>query len=264
MEDDLIHTAWQQARSQRLPAAIVTVVATRGSVPRAVGARMVVPLHGAPVGTIGGGKLEALAVEAAVATIGSRQPILKTWTLREAEPDSFGAICGGEVTLFIEPIARREALFLAGAGHCARALARLARECDLHVTVIEDRAEELALCDAAHQRVQRPAADFIREHLWQPDEALVLVSRNFQEDQAALQACLRVGLPDYLGMIGSKRKVLHVFDELKKHGATGEQLARVHAPIGFDIGADSPAEIAVSILAEILAVLRQKSGRSFR
>lgn len=263
MEDDLILAAWQQARANRTPAAILTIVQTKGSVPRAVGARMIVPLHGAPVGTIGGGRMEALAVEAARASIGSRQPLLKTWPLRETEVDSFGAICGGDVTVFIEPIARREALFLVGAGHCARALARLARECDLHITVIEERANELALCDAAHLRVNRSAPEFIREHIWQGDEALVLVSRNYLEDQEALLAALSTSGWGYLGMIGSKRKVLQVFDELQTRGITREQLDSVHAPVGLDIGADSPAEIAVSILAQILAVLRKRSGKAF-
>ncbi len=264
--DDIL-SALVAARASRTPCATVTVARTSGSVPRATGAKMLVYLSGDSLGTIGGGKLESLALDAARACIASGQPLLQTYPLREDTPDSFGAICGGEVTLFIEPIARREALFLVGGGHCARAIARLARDCDLHVTIIDDREDELALCHSlqvAHVLLSEPAPDYILSRDWQPDEALLLVSRNYQGDEAALYAALQRPLPGYLGMIGSRRKVLHVFDEMRRRQIDPALLEKIHAPIGLDIGADSPAEIAISILAEILLVLRHHSGHSLK
>ena len=252
------------ARASRTPCATVTVAATTGSVPRAVGAKMLVYLTGEPLGTIGGGKLEALALLVAKEAIRSGKSGLQTYPLREDEPASFGAICGGEVTLFIEPVSRREALFLAGAGHCARAIAKLGTECDLHVTVIDEREDELALCSAAHAKIASSPVSFIRSREWESDEALILVSRHFQEDQEALFAALSGPALGYLGMIGSRRKILHVFDEMCRRGIKSERLAQVYAPMGLDIGADSPSEIAVSVLAEVMAVLRGRTGKHLR
>ena len=260
MSDDRILSALIEARATRRPCAIITVAATTGSVPRSVGAKMLVFLVGETIGTIGGGKLESLAIAAAQEAIGSGQAFLKSYPLREDEPDSFGAICGGEVTLFIEPVARKEAIFLIGSGHCARAIAKLAADCDFHVSVIDERPGELALCDAAHDKIQSSSSAFIAGRDWKSDEALILVSQNFHGDQEALSAALARPLPGYLGMIGSRRKVLHVFDEIRRIGCNSDLFSQIYAPIGFDIGADSPMEIAISVLAEVMAVLRGKSG----
>lgn len=264
MSDDRILSALLAARSSRIPCATATIAATTGSVPRSVGAKMLVYLNGQTIGTIGGGKLESLAVSAAQKVIEIGKPILKNYPLHEGAADSFGAICGGEVTVFIEPIVRKEAIFLVGAGHCARAIAKLAAECDFHVSVVDDREDELALCDSAHEKIHLSPSEYILNREWKSDEALVLVSRNFQGDEAALFAVLSRPLPGYLGMIGSRRKVLHVFDELRKKGVEPALLDQVYAPIGLDIGADSPMEIAVSVIAEILLVLRERSGKKQR
>ena len=114
--------------------AVVTVAATSGSVPRAAGSKMFVYADGSCAGTIGGGKFESLVIAEAQAAIETKKPLLKTYPLREGETDSFGAICGGEVTVFIEPQSTGEALYLIGAGHCARAIAkseerRVGKEC---------------------------------------------------------------------------------------------------------------------------------------
>ena len=107
-------------------------------------------------------------------------------------------------------------------------------------------------------------SDFIAAHNWQPDEALVLVSRNYPIDSEALHAALQQTGIAYLGMIGSARKVRRVFDELRKRGVSESALEKVHAPIGLDIGADSPPEIAVSVLAEAMQVLRARPGGHLR
>ena len=219
------------AREQRTPCALVTVATTHGSVPREPGAKMIVYADGKTSGTIGGGKFEALVLAEALAALRGRQPVLKTYPLHEGDAASFGAICGGEVTVFIEPQSHGEAVVLVGAGHCAQAIAKLARECGWHVTVLDDRAEHLAGCDAASVKIgDRPPAEFIAAHDWQRDEALIIVSRNYEIDREALHAALRQKGIRYLGMIGSTRKVRRVFDELRARGVDDTALAKVHAP----------------------------------
>jgi xanthine dehydrogenase accessory factor len=252
------------ARERREPCALVTVAATRGSVPREAGAKMLVFGDRRLVGTIGGGKFEALVADEAIAALGGKTPVLKTYPLHECDVASFGAICGGEMTVLIEPQILGEAIFLIGAGHCARALAKIAQDCGWHVTVLDDRAELLADFPA-QQRFAAPAApEFIAGREWRRDEALVLISRNHQLDREALHAAMRTGGMGYLGMMGSRRKVRQVFDALRESGVKGAQLEKVFAPIGFDLGAESPAEIAVSIMAEIIATLRTAGGGHLR
>jgi xanthine dehydrogenase accessory factor len=226
---------------------------------------MLVYADGKTSGTIGGGKFESLVIDDALASMRKKKPSLKTYPLREGEPESFGAICGGEVTVFIEPQSVSEALYLIGAGHCARAIAKLATECGLFVAVVDDRVELLADLPAVVTCFSDLSpVDFIASHQWQSDEALVIVSRNHEIDREALAAAVEQAGAGYIGMIGSRRKVRRVFDHLRERGVTEEKLARVYAPLGLDIGADSPTEIAVSTIAEILAVLRQRSAAHMR
>jgi xanthine dehydrogenase accessory factor len=196
--------------------------------------------------------------------LAAKEPLLKTYPLREDKPDSFGAICGGEVTVLIEPQTPATALFLIGGGHCSLAIARLALDCGMHVTVVDDRAEQLEGFPAPAGRITGHAVSFISEREWRRDDAVVLVSRNHELDREALEAALRISAVGYIGMIGSRRKVLRVFDELQKRGVNPERLQQVYAPIGLDIGADTPAEIALSVIAEILKVQRGRSGDHLR
>jgi xanthine dehydrogenase accessory factor len=226
---------------------------------------MFVYADGRTSGTIGGGKFEALVVSDALQSLREKKPLLKTYPLHEGEPDSFGAICGGEMTVLIEPHVNAEALYLIGAGHCARAIAKLAAECGLFVTVVDDRDEMLAELPPAVASISDNApASFIASRKWQSEEALVIVSRNHEIDREALAAAMAQTGAGYVGMIGSRRKVRQVFDDMRQRGIPEEKLAKVYAPLGLDIGADSPAEIAVSTIAEILGVLRGRTGKHLR
>lgn len=253
-----------EARRAGRPCVLATVAATKGSVPRHPGAKMIVYPDGSISGTVGGGKFESLVIAEAIACLERNEALLKTWPLREDQPNSFGAICGGEVTVLIEPQLPAHRLLIVGGGHCAQAIAKLAAECGFHVTALEDRTDILDQCAAAHQRLTDPAAPYITERDWGENDAIVIVSRHYDIDREALTAALKKAGAGYLGMIGSRRKVLQVYDQLKADGFTAEQLAGVYAPIGLDIGSDSPAEIAVSIVAEMLMVLRGKSGRPLK
>jgi xanthine dehydrogenase accessory factor len=253
------------AREARKPFAIVTVAATTGSVPRAAGSKMLVYADGRSSGTIGGGKFESLVIADALASMREKRPLLKTYPLREGETDSFGAICGGEVTVFVEPQSVSEAIYLIGAGHCAHAMAKLASECGLFVSVVDDRVELLVDLPASVVCISNVSpVTFITSREWKSDEALVIVSRNHEIDREALAAAVAQAGAGYIGMIGSRRKVRLVFDDMRQRGVPAEKLAGVYAPLGLDIGADSPAEIAVSTIAEILAVLRERSARHLR
>jgi xanthine dehydrogenase accessory factor len=253
-----------RAHRERRHCVVATVAVATGSAPRAAGAKMIVYPGGAISGTVGGGKFESLVIAEALGGIAREEPWLKTYPLHEGNASSFGAICGGEVTVFFEPLKAGPALHIIGAGHCAQALAKLAADCGWHVSMVDDREEWLALALAAHRRVaSRSPAEYIAAQPWTANDALVIVSRNYLIDRDALGAALQQPPMGYLGMIGSKKKVRQVFDELKAAGADEKQFARVHAPIGLDLGADSPPEIAVSVMAEILQVMRRASGKSF-
>jgi len=260
MSDELLEELLA-ARRARKPCILATVAATNGSVPRAAGSKMLVYGDGATSGTIGGGKFESLVVADCLTSLREKETLLKTYPLHEASAESFGAICGGEMTVLIEPQNLNAALFLIGGGHVSHAIAKLATECAMHVTVIDDRGELLAGLPSATTRISDiPPAAFIAAHHWQSSDSLLLVSRNHELDRDALAAAMQVGPIKYVGMIGSRRKVRRVFDELRQAGITEAQLSAVYAPIGLDIGADAPAEIAVSVLAEILQVHRHRPG----
>lgn len=264
LSSDTILEELLRARQRRIPCALVTVAATSGSVPREPGSKMIVYADGGISGTIGGGKFEALVKDESRVAIRGKKPLLKTYVLREGDMCSFGAICGGEVTVLIEPQILSEAIFLVGAGHCARAIAKLALDCGLGVTAIDDRVELLAELPKAVVKFSDRPAKFIRSRKWAADEALVIVSRNYRIDRDALHAALQTEGPGYIGMIGSARKVQKVFQQLQEKSVPKQALAKIYAPLGFDIGADSPAEIALSALAEVLSVLRKRSGDHFR
>ena len=264
MSDELLEELLR-ARKERTPCLLATVAATTGSVPREAGAKMLVYGDGKTSGTIGGGKFESLVIDDCIAALRAKKPLLKTYPLHEASPESFGAICGGEATVLIEPQNRNEAIYLVGGGHCASAIAKLATEAGMFVTVLEDRAEQLEDLPSSVRCIHDVTpAEFIRNHSWQADEALVLVSRNYEIDRDALAAAMERTGAGYLGMIGSTRKVRRVFDHLRESGVAPERLSAVYAPLGLDIGADSPVEIAISALAEIIAVLRQRRAAHLR
>ncbi len=263
MTPDALYRELLDARLRREPCVLATVATVRGSVPRAAGAKALFFPDGRILGTIGGGRFESLVAEDAGAVLARRETLLKTYPLHEKSPDSFGAICGGEVTVLLEPQIWAESLTIFGAGHCGQALCRLAKGCGWHVTVLDDRADLLAGCDA-HVRHEGPAPEFFAGKTWGQTDAIVLVSRNFHLDRDALASVLAHPGAGYTGMIGSRKKVRQVCDELITQGVSPETLAKVHAPIGLDLGADAPEEIAISILAEVMAVLRGRSGQPQR
>jgi xanthine dehydrogenase accessory factor len=241
------------------PAALVTIVSTTGSTPQRVGAKMLVFGDGRIVGTIGGGCYENDAFWKAREAIGQRRPQLVHYELSDDFAQETGLICGGQMDVYIEPIEPSPELYVIGAGHVGYHLARLAHEVGFRVHVVDDRekfASRERFPNAAEVLVEDIPAWIGRTNL-PPHVYVVIVTRGHTNDLDALRALAPKELR-YLGLIGSRAKVARIYDALTEEGTSAELLKRVHAPIGLDIGAVTPQEIAVSILAELIAV---KHGR---
>lgn len=239
--------------------ALVTIVSSTGSTPQRVGAKMLVYADGRTVGTIGGGCYENEAFWKAREAIKNRKPVTMKFELNDDFAQETGLVCGGQMEVFVEPVEPSPELYVFGAGHVGYHVVKMAHEVAFRVHVIDDR-EKFASAERFGEGI-----DVIVDHIptWLETHQLpatayaVIVTRGHTHDLDALRALTKMPLR-YLGLIGSKAKVKRIYDALLEEGTAPELLGRVHAPIGLDIGAITPQEIAVSILAELIAV---KHGR---
>ena len=234
----------------------MTVIRAQGSTPQRAGAKMLVFADGRTIGTIGGGCYENDAIGRARLALDDGRPQVVHYELNDDFAQENGLICGGQMDVHVDPLLPSPHLYIIGAGHVGHQLGRIAAEAGFQLHVVDDRAK-FASAD------RFPAADIIVEPIpdWLhradiPASAFVVVlTRGHQHDLEAMRALAARDLR-YLGLIGSRAKVARIYDLLLSEGMPPEALSRVHAPIGFDIGAVTPAEIAVSILAELIAVRR--------
>jgi xanthine dehydrogenase accessory factor len=241
------------------PAALVTIVSTTGSTPQRVGAKMLVFADGRIVGTIGGGCYENDAFWKAREAISTRKPQVVRYELSDDFAQETGLICGGQMDVYIEPIEPSPELYIVGAGHVGFHLARLAHEVGFRVHVADDR-EKFANAERfpnAAEIVVDDIPSWIARANIPPHGYAVIVTRGHTNDLEALRALAPRELR-YLGLIGSRAKVARIYDALVADQMSADLLKRVHAPIGLDIGAVTPQEIAVSILAELIAVKHGK------
>ena len=211
------------------------------------------------VGTIGGGCYENDAFWKAKDAIGTRAPLLLRYELSDDFAQETGLICGGQMDVYIEPIEPSSELFIIGAGHVGFHLARVAHEAGFRVHVVDDR-EKFANAERFPTAAEVIVADipsWVARGTIPPHGYAVIVTRGHTNDLEALRALAPRELR-YLGLIGSRAKVARIYDALTEDRMPAESLARVHAPIGLDIGAVTPQEIAVSILAELIAVKHGK------
>lgn len=227
---------------------IATVVGAKGSTPRNMGAKMIIWEDGRTLGSVGGGELERRVLAAAPGVFATGQPIRLNFSLRN--PGDAG-ICGGDAEVFLEPVFAKPRLVIIGGGHVGNALSRLAALLDFRVVVMDTRELDPLLFPESVQLVQVESYDRIPQEWFDARTCAVIMTPSHAGDRAALAQLVNVPLA-YLGMIGSRRKVEQTFRYLREQGVSEEALGRVHAPIGLDIGAETPMEIAVSIAAEII------------
>jgi xanthine dehydrogenase accessory factor len=236
------------------PAALATVVKTRGASPREAGAKMLVYPDGAIVGSVGGGEMELRVIAAAKEAIRDGKPRYLDMTLSN-EQRGDPMICGGEMEIFVEPLLTTPTLVIVGAGHIGAAVAQLGRFLGFRIVVLDDRPEFVTPENFPHadERFAGDVVAKVREMEITPQTYVVLVTRAHTLDAALLGAVVEKDAA-YIGMLGSKRRVLTVMETLKQQGVSAAALARVHAPIGLEIHAETPQEIAVSIVAEMIQV----------
>ena len=237
--------------------ALATIVNVRGSIPSFKSAKMLVRDDGTIAGTIGGGCVEGEVWQAAREVIASEKPRSLTFDLNQDPKYDTGLVCGGTLEIFVEPVLPPPQLYIFGAGHVGYELYQAAGRAGFDVTVLDDR-ETYANRERFPQAKEVIAEDFDRAlaGLTINDSSyLVIVTRGHRDDMRILRWAVGTNAK-YIGMVGSRRKAITVFRELTREGLKPELFDRVHSPIGLDIGAASPEEIAISILAELIGVRR--------
>lgn len=235
------------------PGVIITLVDSGGSTPRHDVARMVMRSDGSTVGTIGGGALEYAMMQRSRAVLEGGTPTLEVTTL-----ESLGMTCGGKVQVLLEPVGVCPTLVLFGAGHVAAEVAPLATHCGFAVSVVDDRSEY-----ASPERFPdaRQLVHSFEPESWSPlhlgsTSFCVVVTRGHEHDFRVVRALIDRELA-YLGMMGSKKKVAGTRRRLLDGGVSQEAVDQLHAPIGLEISSETPAEIAVSIVGELIQIRRQ-------
>jgi xanthine dehydrogenase accessory factor len=232
-------------------AALCTIINIKGSTPRKTGAKMIVYKNGNIKGTIGGGDLEKKVINEAVGVISSH----KAQVFKHDLLHQHGMCCGGAVEIFIEPIMKIKRLYIFGAGHTGQALAKFAVHAGFDVFLIDDRKEYMDQTTAENinkMNLEHSAA--LQALPFDKNTFIVITTYSHQIDRDILAYCVKKEWA-YLGMIGSKRKInitKKMFME-SKIGSENE-LEKINMPIGIDINAETPEEIAISILAELIKI----------
>jgi len=241
--------------------ALATIVEVKGSIPSYESAKLLVREDGSMTGTIGGGCVEAEVWNAAREVLETEKPRRLSFNLGQDAAYDNGLICGGQLEVFVEPVLPVPRAIIFGAGHISKSLAKVAALAGFGTVVVDNR-------ESFANRERFPEADEVYAEEYEDvfprlpineNTYLIIVTRGHRDDMRVLK--LAVATPArYIAMIGSKRKVLNVIRELEKEGIAREAFERVHAPMGLDIGAISPEEIAISVAAEMIAVRRNAAS----
>ena len=243
------------------PFAVATIVKASGSVPRSVGAKMLIRSDRTITGTIGGGSFEKLVIDDCIGLLGGNdRSLMKRYRLAMSGEDAAGQCCGGEAEVFMELNSPAQKLIIFGGGHVGTELERLSRGLGFKVVVVDDRSEVLSSFASQVETVQAdPDYDNGLPQI-DSDSYVVIVTRSHLCDRSVLKWVVSKNCP-YVGMIGSKAKIAKMYKSLEDEGIDHALLEKVRAPIGLDIKAEGPVEIAIAIIAEIIAV-RNKSASS--
>ncbi|HBZ00956.1 MAG TPA: hypothetical protein DEO84_06505 [candidate division Zixibacteria bacterium] len=241
------------------PFVLATLIKTAGSVPRDVGAKMIVFPDGTISGTIGGGNFEKMVIDDSLALFGSESSfILKNYLLEESGPDATGMFCGGKAEVFLERFSRPDTLYIFGGGHIGRDLAKIALGLSFRIVVTDDRAEILAQYQKPVETILTDAEFNLNFPEVDKNSYVVIVTHGHRCDREVLAMVINRDCA-YIGMIGSRTKISKTFAILEESGVEKAKLEKVHSPIGLDIGAEGPYEIAVAIAAEIIAAKRKRA-----
>jgi xanthine dehydrogenase accessory factor len=259
-----IFSALAELEQNQQAAALCTVVRTSGSTPRHSTSKMLVYPDGSILGSVGGGELENRVIREALESIRDGKPRLCEYSMADPARGDPG-VCGGQVEVYVEPILPAPLIVIIGGGHVGKAVAHLAKWLGFRVAVSDDRPE---FCTReanpdADEFYPVPMAE-LPDHLKiTPQTYLVLTTRGVNVDVPGLPVLLETPAA-YIGVIGSRRRWTTTVKELKKGGISDKRLARVYSPMGLEIQAESPEEIAVSIMAEILMIRNGGSGKQMR
>ncbi|RNC67535.1 MAG: dehydrogenase [Desulfuromonadales bacterium] len=236
------------------PFVLATVVAHGGSSPRKSGAKMLVRVDGGTLGTVGGGRVEKDTLAAARASLAEGTPRTLEFVLTEEH----GYACGGTMSVFIEPQGRRPLLIMFGAGHVGKAVTSLAHGCGFRVVVVDERPEcaDQALLPGADEIICSPVSDAFGRLNLDRESFVVIATPGHVHDFDAVRGCLATDA-GFIGLLGSRRKRETLLATLEDEGFDPAQRGRVVTPVGLDIGAQTPEEIAVSIVGQLVKIRRQ-------
>jgi xanthine dehydrogenase accessory factor len=244
-------------RQQGRRGAVATIVNVRGSIPSFKTAKMLVRDDGSIYGTIGGGCVEADVWQAAREVMESEKSRTLSFDLNQSPKYDTGLVCGGTLEIFIEPVLPPDLLYIFGAGHVAASLYKTAHEAGFDVIVVDDR-EAYANRDrfpAAREVISDDFEVVMKQLSPSRSSYIVIATRGHRDDMRCLRWAVQTEAR-YIGMIGSKRKTIQIFKELVGEGIPAKLFERLHAPVGLDIGAVTPEEIAIAITAELIAIRR--------
>jgi xanthine dehydrogenase accessory factor len=240
-------------------AALATVISTKSHTPRDVGAKMLIRSDGTFIGTIGGGEMELKLLQEAVKIIRERKPKILHFDLRGKNKDNdLDMICGGIMDVFVEPVFSKPTLYIFGAGHVAVQISKIAKMINFRVIIIDDRKDYVdpeKFSGIADEVIISGYAKAVQEIKIDEFTYIVIVTTEHKNDQEVLELVLK-SPSKYIGMMGSPKKRDIIFSNLAVRGFSKELFSKVHSPIGIEIGAETPEEIAVSITAELIKEMR--------
>jgi xanthine dehydrogenase accessory factor len=259
-----IYQALSEIELNNESAALCTVVKSEGSTPRHVGSKMLVYPDGNFIGTVGGGELENRVMKTALESLKDGSAVTLSYTMADPSRGDPG-VCGGTVEVFVEPILPPAMIVVIGAGHVGKAVVHLAKWLGFRVAVSDDRPEfctpeSIPGADAYYPVEMEKLSEQLKIN---KRTFLVITSRGSNVDAEGLPGLLESD-PAYIGVIGSKRRWLTTVQALKEQGVSEEKIARVHSPIGLELNAETPQEIAVSIMAEILMLKDKGTGKPMK
>ena len=257
--------AVSSAVEKGIETAVVTVLEVKGSSPGKEGSMMAVFSDGSILGTVGGGALEYEFIQEALKAIKENKSCEKSFEL--TEKGSLHMKCGGFVRAYIKVFSKREKLLIMGGGHLGAELYTLGKFLNKYVVIFDDR-EEFANKERfpeADEIILGKMKETVKNYSIDENSYIIIVTRGHENDKECLKAILdKKVFPKYIGMVGSRGKVLSTYKELLDEGYLKEELKKIYSPIGLDISSSEPKEIALGIMAEITAVKNQKTGEHMR